>query len=818
MYNVQSFQNPGMQPNMGFVQQPVQQMNDWPLDRFIVNPQSFRFSPDNYPAVQFPLLVPEIGPLVPIIAATIGNEICQSAQMNNIRVYAFNQLSANNFNNPDFTQVVQLATDIISVMLKKRTGNYPASPMPEDIPRECRNALIIKCALNVANSQMLASSLSPEQINQTNQIIQGFQNQAPEIEQLRQQLMQYHGGRLPMFTGVRPQSQYSQPNNQQLQFQQPQQNTPYFQQNNLPNHSRAAGFNNNQQDTGRRQYDSPPFVPVQFVNGVPVAANQQPQQFSQQFPNQQQPQQNNQSFQHPQTNAYKTASSVGQRFAPVAPPTAIQSEWNSTPSTLPQGCPPPLNISAQASVFKMPEIQTQNTFEFPEDIVVPFNNPKLDYVEEGQSVTEVSKNNGEELRWSPSELQPFRIHWDFLKHKIILKKVSYKGRYFIIQQRTNLSEAEMDEARHAIGPKTLANKVLVANLQADRLIPSDGLEEGRTVRAGPKIEELKSTPIVDNTGVILNSSGVPVKPNVPELNISTTPLGICGLGKAPVEDLDSNNVPKWTDVGFLSDAIHNARIQHASLPNNRTRVSRERYLVPKVFVTKKAVESLFDSMTSEKSFKHLSGNMRAVLDGTIKTSRHHRDFIGELDNYLTGLVNDYLRDVLQVAFIDSFCEDIDTIVGGYLKDRYGIVVHNAMISYEKSFFQRYLTRITDEATLDSLNENLNSSQDVNEQTSNKVFVLWLEGNYTISSASIHSSELAIPNTPSNTGIIYSIGDNQPELKTFCELLFSDNDVINYEWVQHLLLTSDGKIFMIEKATESNKECTLWEFNNKLLLP
>src|SRR5690606_19403567 len=141
-------------------------------------------------------------------------------------------------------------------------------------------------------------------------------------------------------------------------------------------------------------------------------------------------------------------------FADHQHPAIIQ-EWNSTPAG-PTNCPPPPSndLAAQANLFKMPEIRTENQFEFPEDVTNTFDSPVLEYAEEGQSVTEVPVNDGEKLTWSPSELQPFPIDWYFLQHKIILKKVSYKGRYFIIQQRSNLTEAEMDEARHTIGVTT----------------------------------------------------------------------------------------------------------------------------------------------------------------------------------------------------------------------------------------------------------------------------------------------------------------------------------------------------------------------------
>lgn len=815
MYN--NFQQPqSFQQPQGFG--VPAQSNDWPFDQTLVSPNGFNFNPQNHPPVRFELLAQEIIPLIPTIICSIANEICQTAYQNTIRVYTFNQLSANNFVNGDFNQVVQLAVDSLSTIIKRRGSNVNAFNPNVDIPRECSNALVVKCSINVANSQALMRAVDPTTSRNVQMVIESYKNTIIEIEQLRTMAKNQFRGNIPIYDSSAAAQQGYPQNNGNNGFVHAQTSNHFGGNQNNAGFMGNQGFNQMQpsypqttqpraawgspqpaEPVGRRSFEAPKVSLVQMVNGQLVNV---PDPVSEPAP---QP-----------TNQYQTP--VNSRFAP----TAVVQEWSSSPPPvsyrqgIPTGCPPPpTEQTPQTFGFQTPEIRENglsNSQKEVTDLSDLLKGIQPEFVTSGFPIEEVAIALGEEARWTPTPLQPFPLQFRFLSQKIVIKKISYKGRYYYIQQIHQQTEAEMDELRHRITPNTARDRAFMEILTEERaeVMADHSLEEGRTVATKLKAAGFKETPEQELAESILESSNKP-KTELPNF----TALTIAGLDRPAIEKLDSDGSKAWMDVGFVNDAIHTTRLRHNAMPTSKSRILRGRFLVPKTFVTKKDVSGIFDSLVKEKSFVMLAERINAAVEKT-GVNRSIREFICEFDCYLTDLVNDFLKNRLTAGSIDSFSEDVSVLLGGHLRSTYGDLIHDAFCEFESTFFEKYLTRITDEVSLDNLKDTFDESD--KEQT-DEVFVLALENNFTVSSVRAHSSEMKIPAGPVVAGgFIYSITEDHPELLKFCENLYESFAKDGYQWKGHLLLTVDGKVFSVEESVFGDSRFNLRHFNTSHMLP
>lgn len=833
------FQNQNlMMGGTQMMQQPLQQVyNDWPTNQLIIHPQNFSFNAQNIPVPNFPVWMPEVQNAIPTIAAAVANEICRTATQNTIRVYTYNQLSANNFNNPDFAQTVQLAVDLVSLATKKR-GGFAA--FNKDAADCVKDAIVIKGSMNVANSQALASTLPPPTMRDVNNTLLMFKNDAAQIEQLRNAAMnqpqaQVRGnfnnplGNPTMMqnqnNGFVPQ-QFNQPvQQQQPQYWQPQQNQfQPTQFGNQPQNNNPSGYkpvspvSPNSMNVVARDFFYQEFVPIQPANQFAAPSNQ------------------NQNAYTPVTNF----EPVPEPVAAVPAPQPVQ-----VTRTIPPA-PPPMNWKAgiiesfdstpepgkaQHQAFKMPEIHQptqQSNDELSaalEQATAELQSPVLDFAQPGIPVKVIETN--EELQWWPSELQPFPIYWESLKEKIILKKVSYKGKIFVVQQKTNLTEEEMDEMRHAIGPKTIMDKA-VLDQQRERLIEVVGLEEGRTARTGPKVEVIDGATTIthsanpttqDELEGFMESKGQ-VMPKDPTMSAFPSVLKLAGLDKDPTQSLDADGDPAWFDAGFLADSIYSTKVRHLTMANSHKRIRREYHIVPKVFVSRKPLVDIYSEWTEKKEFSFLADKLRKTVTGDKLATTDYVEFAAEFDRYLTSIINEFMPSTLHVATtIDSFCEDIDTLMSGYLREKYGPFIHDALVGYQQEFYDRYLTRIEDEEMLKTITEMHVKVDDVDMNIDTRdTHVLVLENNYSISSVRVHSSELKLVDTKSSDTTPTPIGDDRPELKAFCEKLFESKIIGEFSWAKHLLITSDGQVYSVEKPSVGYIKYMIRKLNPMWLMP
>lgn len=799
----QQYQPPPPQP-MPFV--------EYPIDRFLGTTNPYAYTEQSMPRINATPILPELTRFISRLASTIAQEMANTSSMNAARVFTFNQLVNNNWQNQDFDQVVQLALDNIALIIKENIGTNKPGYSTSDIDTVVKTAIMTKCALNIAQSQLLKQVLPQNVIIEASNFLNGLVPLFTRINQLKQATAENNyrqPGRFNNQQFQQPQQQfqpYQPPNNGFQQPVQHNQNVGYVPQQfnnsrfNQPTEQFNNGFQRNgpltsvSQNVSSRDFFVPEFRPIVFNNGVPEQSYPQ-QQF-------QQPQQYNQ-FPEPVNQTQP----------------GILQEWSSSPT--PQSEP---DLAVQAPLFRMPEVQ----HGLPEDNTnsSQLMNPVLEYAQPGHDIHVINTDIGEKLIWKPSDLQPFPVAWDCLSEKIVLKKVSYKGKVFVVQQLTDLTEEEMDEMRHAIGPQSLRDKAMV-RAHSEQFLRNESLEEGSVVRTGPKVEYLEDCVRVSETyypntqDEVEAVLGIGAGTQIDQQNVMKmfpSQLKRAGITKPVIENKDEEGNVKWSDVGFLSDAIFSTKISHLKNTNSATRIYRERFVVPKIFVSSKPLDDLFAEWTEKKTYTFLAEKLRTTLNGEKLATTEAIEFAAGLDLYLTSGINEFLSQNLHLTTkIESFCEDIDTItIDGYLKEKYGDFIHEGIMNFEKEFFEKYLSKIDDPTMIENIDERINE-EDSSDQ---KVHYIALECAYTITSVRAHSTEFKLPKQfADDIGLQkMMISPKNTDLFEFCNNLFEDTDIKQYNWMKHLIVTSDSKVYVVDSSDHGTIMYAIQELAPIWLMP
>lgn len=795
--NQQQFQPQQFQQQQ-FQQTGAQNFIEWPTDRFLTQTNLQFLTPGMMPHINVNPIFPELNKIVARIASDIAQEIATTAAQNTARTFTFNQLSSNGWSNNDFFQIVQLVLDNLAMVINQRSGSNSPMFNPQEIDGYIKQAVAIKTAFNIAQSQTIGYTLPQNVIIEANNYLNSVKPMLEQINYFKQSVAQNNYRQPGQFNQSIPNQQF-----QPQQFQQVNNFQPAFQQQNtgfVPQQFNNSRFNNNtqqnaplspiSQNVSNRDYFVPEFRPIVFNNGVPE--QQQPQQQFQQ----------NQ-FQQPTNNTNQP----------------ILQEWSSTPTLNTEP-----DLAVQTPIFRAPEIHNG----FPEDNTDSntLMNPVLEYVKPGFDVRVIGTDSDEKLVWKPSDLQPFPVAWDCLSEKIVLKKVAYQGKVFVVQQIANLTEEEMDQMRHAVGPQTLRDKAVVRS-HNEEFLRNESLEEGQVVRTGPKVEYMSDCVQVtetffpntqDEVEAVLNiGTGTQVDKRPPN-KMFPSALKRAGITKPALENKDEEGNVKWSDVGFLADAIFSTKVAHLKNINSTMRTYRERFIVPKIFVSSKPLDALFNEWTEQKSYSFLAEKLRKTLNGEKLATTEAVEFAASLDAYLTSGINDFLSQNLHLTTkIESFCEDIDTItINGYIKEHYGEFMHECIMDFEKEFFNKFLTKIDDEVMIENINERILDGDD----SISNVHYLAFECAYTITSVRAHSSEFKLFN---NSG--YDSGNQKTmissknsDLFEFCKIHFEEEDIKKYTWMKHLVVTSDSKVYVIDSCDHGTVMYAIQELAPIWLMP
>ena len=227
-------------------------MSNIPYNYLLVPPPPGGFNaPPMVPNINAPQ---QISYLVPHIAATIANSAARTATNHPGRVYAYNMLSMNGFNNNDFAQVVATAADLLFLGLNKNMYRGPE----DGIVDACDRALSIFISFSILSNQEVMQRLQPDIVNDARTNASVFQQLQQEINAMKsggfQQPMQnqYNNPQYPQqnFGGG---SQYNPQQNCNNAYQQPQ-NQPSIQRS-YSNTPTGSIFTANQNTMGQPSND-----------------------------------------------------------------------------------------------------------------------------------------------------------------------------------------------------------------------------------------------------------------------------------------------------------------------------------------------------------------------------------------------------------------------------------------------------------------------------------------------------------------------------------------------------------------------------------
>jgi hypothetical protein len=658
-----------------------------PFNQFLINPGQFNFSQNNAPMVNIGAYVPETQPLIPILSATCANEVCAESGKNTARVYVFNKLSMNGFNNDAFAQMVSSAYDIVNLeFMKARMSGNSNLNIQGIVGFASKTAVSIYSAYEALNNQQLLNSLDHNSVNDCRNILGTASALTNEINNMKNSLFSRQQ--------MQPSGYFNSPT-----------------QNQHGNVSPRSGYGVVEQPVSAgssfRDYGSPglkQFEPVQ-------------------------------------TNIYQQTTNNAQHD-------------------------PSVRTYGRADNFQ--PVQQQNTQQVPSFI---------------------QKHEQKELSWSPSPLQRHKFLIDPLFQKIKLVEVQYENTTYVVQEIVDLTEEEMDRAKHTLGFSSAdfaAQSLIKENIFSND-IPEDFPDQVRTEMA-------------------MAGQGHDSKVKIYHYH------KVAGLDQPAIEDSQ-----QWSDVGFLADAIHATKASHISTDEYQNRILRDRFVVPKVFVTNYDVGGLFTEAIKDKSFKNFCAIFKAVLDNAEKRNKDLVDFIRELDVYLTVQMNDFISDIMSLptVWIDSFFDDVPTLSNGYFKEKYGVALQDIFDRNEETFFNTYLKELVSQEERNRIIERI-SAEDVSSDVFNKgPYYVILELNYTITSARLFSKDLRIE---TNGKDAFLIGSSFPILQTYCENLFNNPENKKYNWAGHLFVTSDGKVYNFMKSPYAQNSYLVNKFNLANLLP
>lgn len=163
MYNTQ-------QNNMGLMfnpQQPMSQFVQWQMN-------APPFMPGN---IQIP---PVVQPYYPAICSLVANEVTGAANQHAGRMYTFNQVSSNNWQNNYFVELVTIAVDMVSMNIAKQQHQTVDQAVTDGV----RQAIGLFVSMNIVEQQGLHHMLEPN-------ILQSAISNVSQMHGLKNEIMHY---------------------------------------------------------------------------------------------------------------------------------------------------------------------------------------------------------------------------------------------------------------------------------------------------------------------------------------------------------------------------------------------------------------------------------------------------------------------------------------------------------------------------------------------------------------------------------------------------------------------------------------------------
>jgi len=155
----------------------------------------FRYDVPTTPLIQYrldsppfvpnlPGIIPQVQYLLPMICATLANELAAKCQAHPGRTFLYNQLSFNNFANNDFAFAVNFAIDLLTLNLRKNLCRTPE----EGINTVINDTLSLLASVVFQNFPALTSVAPQDVVYQAGRNIQAYNSLVNEIMAMKSQM------------------------------------------------------------------------------------------------------------------------------------------------------------------------------------------------------------------------------------------------------------------------------------------------------------------------------------------------------------------------------------------------------------------------------------------------------------------------------------------------------------------------------------------------------------------------------------------------------------------------------------------------------
>lgn len=155
----------------------------WPADSLNRNPINIR--PDQPPFVPNVPCTPEFQQVIPLVTGYTIQAINQGANTSNLRAFAFNQLSENNFQNQDFVNLVALVVSLMMYSHYVQRNNYQLEQL---IRMAVEKGIEYQLASNVAQYPALANYLDVNAQNYVRGVLNELQQMRGQLQAMMSQL------------------------------------------------------------------------------------------------------------------------------------------------------------------------------------------------------------------------------------------------------------------------------------------------------------------------------------------------------------------------------------------------------------------------------------------------------------------------------------------------------------------------------------------------------------------------------------------------------------------------------------------------------
>lgn len=155
----------------------------WPADSLNRNPIPINI--ENPPFVPNVPCTPDFQQVLPLVTGSAIQEIQQGAQTTNLRAFAFNQLSENNYQNQEFVNLVSL---IVSIMMYSVYVQKQSTQLGQLVQLGVQKGIEYQLASNVAQYPALQSYLDVNAQNYVRTVLNELQQIRPQLQNMMAQL------------------------------------------------------------------------------------------------------------------------------------------------------------------------------------------------------------------------------------------------------------------------------------------------------------------------------------------------------------------------------------------------------------------------------------------------------------------------------------------------------------------------------------------------------------------------------------------------------------------------------------------------------